>query len=140
MAKKELRKLNRAELLELLVAQTERADRLTAELQEAKEQIRAREDLLRQAGELAEAASRLIRMLESENIRVTDGSQIHRYDSNIKPAAAENAWEKASAASGYTWADAVKAVNRKKGTKHETNGLDISTIMAITSGIGKGKI
>ena len=66
MSKKELRKLNRAELLELLVEQTERAETLTAELAEAKEQIKNREQLIRQAGQLAAAASKLIMLLENE--------------------------------------------------------------------------
>lgn len=70
MAKSDLRKMNRAELLELLIAQTERADRLSAELTEAKEQIRTREKLINQAGDLAAAATKLLQTLEIEPVNV----------------------------------------------------------------------
>lgn len=70
MAKSDLKKLNRAELLELLIAQTERADKLSAELAEAKEQIRSRESLLNRAGDLAEAATKLLNRLDIEPIDV----------------------------------------------------------------------
>ena len=174
MAKKELRKLNRTELLELLIAQTERADRLTEELHEAKEQIRNREDLIRQAGELAEAASRLIEMMDTDSVKASPVLQ-------PKPAAATPAEllqlkpkpvtkpqpqtaAGPAAGSGHTLSQlireafeqqdarpaAVKQTVRKnasqinrqmpKGKVNETNGLDLSAIMAITAGIGKGKI
>lgn len=64
MAKSDLRKLNRAELLELLIAQTERADRLEAGLAEAKEQLRSREKLMTQAGDLAEAATKVLATMD----------------------------------------------------------------------------
>ncbi|MBP3384521.1 MAG: hypothetical protein J6M22_03545 [Firmicutes bacterium] len=62
--------MNRAELLELLVAQTERADRLSVELAEAKEQIKNREKLINQAGDLAAAATKLLQTLEIEPVNV----------------------------------------------------------------------
>ena len=65
MAKSDLRKLNRAELLELLIAQTERADRLSAELAEAREQLKSRERLINQAGDLAGAAAQLLEKLNA---------------------------------------------------------------------------
>ena len=123
MSKKELRKLNRAELLELLVAQTERADRFEAELAEAKEEIRNRERLINQAGNLAAEATRLLKILEVEPVDVRAA---------------------AGAASGKPARSAVKPAPaqkpRTKGKNNETNGIDVSAIIAITSGIGKGKI
>ncbi len=175
MAKQELRKLNRTELLELLVMQTERADRLTEDLQEAKAQIRNREDLIRQAGELAGVASRLISMLEDDSAATVRQNAKPEQRSKPQTKAAKDQQKAVVAkakklepepqtelvtekviAVGYSWADAIKNVNREnarkaatvqkkkstliKDTKHEKNGIDPSAIIAITSGIGKGKI
>ena len=54
--KKELGKLRRAELLELLLEQTKETERLEKELAGAKEQLRCREIRLNEAGSIAEAA------------------------------------------------------------------------------------
>lgn len=53
---KKLNRLSRAELLELLLAQTQETERLQQELQQAKTQLESRELKLRQAGDLAQAA------------------------------------------------------------------------------------
>lgn len=59
MTEKELKKLNRKELLELLLIQTARADKLEAELAEAHEQLKRREIMEMEAGTMAEAALKL---------------------------------------------------------------------------------
>ena len=53
------RKLRRVELLELLVAETERSEQLEAELKEAREQLSSREISVKEAGSLAEAVLKL---------------------------------------------------------------------------------
>ena len=108
--------MNRAELLELLIAQTERADKLSAELEELKEQIKSREKLINQAGDLAYAATRLLQALEIEPINVHEAAGVSQRKSQIL------------------------VHEQVKGSKYETKGIDISAIATITSGIGKGEI
>ena len=59
MTEKDLRKLNRYQLLELLVVQTERADKLQAKLEAAESQLRNQELTLSSLGSIAEAALQL---------------------------------------------------------------------------------
>ena len=59
MKNNDLRKLNRYQLLELLVLQTERADNLQARLDKAEEQLRDREIRLSSLGSIAEASLQL---------------------------------------------------------------------------------
>ena len=59
VTEKELRKLNRYQLLELLVAQTERADQLQAQLEETRRQLNEREIRLASLGSIAEASLQL---------------------------------------------------------------------------------
>lgn len=49
-------KLKRVDLLELLISQGKEIDRLTAELAEAKEELRQRRLIIENAGSIAEAA------------------------------------------------------------------------------------
>ena len=56
MTEKELRKLNRYQLLELLVMQTSRADKLQAQLDEARRELESRKIRMRSLGTIAEAA------------------------------------------------------------------------------------
>lgn len=56
MTDKELKKLNRAELLELLLVQTKEVERLQVELEEARRQLDDRKMQLQEAGNLAQAA------------------------------------------------------------------------------------
>jgi len=56
MTDKELGKLRRSELLELLLEQTKETERLRAELAEAQKRLESRELKLEQAGSIAEAA------------------------------------------------------------------------------------
>lgn len=59
MTEKELKKMNRYQLLELLIAQTERGDRLETALEEANGLIAAQEIKLESLGSIAEASLEL---------------------------------------------------------------------------------
>ena len=59
MTDKELRKLTRSELLELLIAQTEKNETLNAELEEARRQLKNKRIVCEKAGTLAEASLQL---------------------------------------------------------------------------------
>lgn len=59
MTEKDLRKLNRYQLLELLVVQTERADKLQAKLAAAEKQLSDREIHFSSLGSIAEASLQL---------------------------------------------------------------------------------
>lgn len=59
MTDRELRKLKRVELLELLVEQAAEMEELRRELKEAREALQNREILLAESGTLAEAALRI---------------------------------------------------------------------------------
>ena len=59
MTEKDLRKLNRYQLLELLIVQTERADRLQARLAIAEKQLNEQEIKISTLGSIAEASLHL---------------------------------------------------------------------------------
>ena len=65
MDDKELRRLNRKQLLELLLLQIQRADELECRLAEAEEKLKSREIAQMQAGSLAEAALKLSGIFEA---------------------------------------------------------------------------
>ena len=65
MTDKELRRLRRDELLELLIEQTKRADALQVQLDDAKAQLSSRRIAIENAGSLAEAALRLSGVFQS---------------------------------------------------------------------------
>ncbi len=84
MQDKDLRKLSRAELLELLISQTRRVEELEAQLTEAEARLAKREIAIDKAGTLAEAAFLLNGVIESaekaaaqylENIQRLSGRQ-----------------------------------------------------------------
>ena len=56
MTDKELKKLNRGQLLELLIDQSREIDRLQTELDEAKQKLEKRELTLEKCGSIAEAS------------------------------------------------------------------------------------
>ena len=56
MTEKELKRLNRQELLEVLLAQSKKIDRLQKQLNEAKEKVTEREVKISEAGSIAEAS------------------------------------------------------------------------------------
>ena len=57
MTDKELRKINRSELLELMLEQSQEIDRLQAELEEAREALQERNLKIESCGSIAEAAA-----------------------------------------------------------------------------------
>ena len=65
MTEKELKKLNRYQLLELLMMQTERADRLQERLEEAERQLNERTVRISELGSIAEAALQLNQVFET---------------------------------------------------------------------------
>lgn len=65
MKDKELRKLSRQELLELLIEQTKRADQLQERLDFLEEQLKERDLTINNAGSLAEAALRINKVFEA---------------------------------------------------------------------------
>lgn len=78
MTEKELRKLNRYELLEMMVAQAKKLERLERELAEANEKLKERELIMTSSGTMAEAALRLNRVFEAAD------SAAGQYLNNIK--------------------------------------------------------
>lgn len=65
MTDKELRKLNRAELLEMLLEQSREEDRLREQLRRAEEQLNCRRLELKEAGSIAEASLRIHQVFEA---------------------------------------------------------------------------
>lgn len=65
MTDKELRKLNRRELLELLLEQSRENERLREELEQTKEQLNSRKIQIEEAGSIAEAALKLNGIFEA---------------------------------------------------------------------------
>ncbi len=59
MTDKELKKLSRAELLEMLIAQSKEVDSLKKQLQEANEKLEDRRIMIANSGSIAEAALHL---------------------------------------------------------------------------------
>ena len=84
MTDKELRKLKRVELLEMLIEQSKENEELKRQLEEAKEKLESRDIMLRQSGSIAEAALKLNGVFEAaqkaaeqylENVKRISGSQ-----------------------------------------------------------------
>ena len=84
MKERDLNKLKRSELLELMLAQSQEIDELRAELEQAREALKRREIALAEAGNIAEAALRLNQVFEQaqaaadqylENVRRISGDQ-----------------------------------------------------------------
>ena len=65
MTEKELRKLSRYQLLELLLVQTDRANRLQKQLDEAREELAHRELHLNELGSIAQAAVQISGVFEA---------------------------------------------------------------------------
>lgn len=65
MTDKELRRLSRRELLEMLLAETEENQRLRTRLEQAQAELDSRRILLEQSGSMAEAALRLNGVFEA---------------------------------------------------------------------------
>ena len=65
MTDKELQRLRRSELLEILLAQQKQIDSLKKELAEAKEQLAERKIIMARSGSIAEAALKLNGIFEA---------------------------------------------------------------------------
>lgn len=82
MKERDLNKLRRSELLELMLAQSQEIDELRTKLEQAREALKRREIALAEAGNIAEAALRLNQVFEQaqaaadqylENVRRISG-------------------------------------------------------------------
>lgn len=85
MTDKELRRLSRRELLEMLIASAEENERLRAELAQAQGELNSRRLLLKQSGSMAEAALRLNGVFEAAD------RAAQQYLTNVRAAAEERA-------------------------------------------------
>lgn len=65
MADKKLKRMSRAELLELLIEQMEENERLRAQLEEAQARLNERDIIMQRAGSIAKAALELNRVFEA---------------------------------------------------------------------------
>ena len=65
MTDKELRRLSRSELLEMLLSLTEENEKLKIRLEQAEDQLRDRRILIDKAGSIAEAALQLNKVFEA---------------------------------------------------------------------------
>ncbi len=65
MTEKELKQLNRKQLLELLLAQTERADKLQEQVNILQAELESKELKIKEAGSLAEASLKLCGIFEA---------------------------------------------------------------------------
>lgn len=65
MTDKELRRLSRSQLLELMLAQSKRIDKLERELEKAQDELENRRIVAEEAGSIAEAALRLSGIFEA---------------------------------------------------------------------------
>ncbi len=78
---KELRKLKRSDLLELMLLQSEEIDRLREELDRTKQQLEEKTVRIQQAGSIAEAAVQISGLLnaaqEAADIYLQSIKQIH---------------------------------------------------------------
>ena len=65
MTEKDIRKLNRYQLLELLILQTDRADKLQAKLEEVEKQYSAQDLKMASLGSIAEASLQLAEVFQA---------------------------------------------------------------------------
>lgn len=65
MTDKELRRLSRSELLELLISQMEENEQLKMELEKAQQELKDKRIILKKAGSIAEAAVGLNKIFEA---------------------------------------------------------------------------
>lgn len=87
MTDKDLKKLSRAELLEMLLTQTKEVKRLSAELDEANRKLKDRRIMLENSGSIAEAALKLNDVFQAAQLAAD------QYLENVKQLA-ENSLER----------------------------------------------
>lgn len=92
MTGKELKKLSRAELLELLLQQSREVERLQRKLDRAEKQLQSRQIMIEEAGNIAEAALRINEVFEAaqqaadqylENVKRLGGPQADEADKEL---------------------------------------------------------
>jgi hypothetical protein len=92
MTDKQLRKLSRMELLELLVEQSRQIDELQKQLQDAREQLESREIKIANAGSMAEAALKLNHVFE--DIEAAGKQYLYNLEQlSLQKQAAQSGWE-----------------------------------------------
>lgn len=84
MTDKELRRLNRRQLLEMLIAAAEENEHLRSALEQAQSELNSRRILLERSGSMAEAALRLNGVFEAAD------SAARQYLTNVRAMAEEN--------------------------------------------------
>ena len=65
MTEKDLRKLNRYQLLELLIIQTRRTEELEAQLAQARQELESRQIKMKNIGSVAEASVQMTGLLDA---------------------------------------------------------------------------
>ncbi len=94
MTDKELKRLSRAELLELLLLQTQESERLRTELAQTRQQLEERQLRIQNAGSLAQAVIDINGVMEAaqkaadqylENIAAMEAEARSRYDRIMLP-------------------------------------------------------
>ena len=90
MKELDLKSLSRKQLLELLLLQTQRADRLEAELEEAKRRIRDKTLIETEAGSIAEASLKLNGVFEAAQAAAS------QYVENVRRMNQASPWERSS--------------------------------------------
>lgn len=88
MTDKDLKRLRRDELLEMLIAQSKRTDQLQAELDAARAQLASRAIVLEEAGSIAEAALRINGVFEAAQAAAQQYLDNIRRISGVRPEAA----------------------------------------------------
>lgn len=88
ITERELKKLSRADLLELLLEESRENEQLRAQLDEAEQKLASREITLQNAGSIAEAALRLNGVFEAAE------QAAQQYLENVRRLAEEQAHEK----------------------------------------------
>ena len=115
MTDKELRKLNRAELLELLLEQSREIDRLQAELSDTKEALLERNLKIESCGSIAEAAAEVNSLFHAAQ-RAAD-----MYLLNVQRICAEKA---ETAGQAERWAECLKDMQPLSGEEEKTTGTE----------------
>lgn len=104
MTNEELKKLSRAELLEILLRQQEKIEALETELQDAKKALEERQIRIDESGSLAEAALRISHVFEAAQ------QAADLYLENVKLRAGEAAGEAEARRQAETdWAEQARA-------------------------------
>lgn len=88
MTDKDLKRLRRDELLEMLIAQSKRTEQLERELEEARAALQSRDIFLEEAGSIAEAALRINGVFEAAQAAAQQYLDNIRRISGVQPEAA----------------------------------------------------